>query len=159
MHTFLRTVFVGTILAVGAAGAVSAATADPVVGTWTLNLDKSKFNPGPGPKSQTRVYAQTADGISMKVIGTAADGSAISSESNYKYDGKDYPITGAPNYDTLALKRVNGSTVKSTQKLKGKIVGTTTRTVSGHGKVLTLTSKGTDVKGVSFNDVSVFDKQ
>jgi hypothetical protein len=59
----------------------------------------------------------------------------------------------------LALKRVNGSTVKSTQKLKGKIVGATTRTVSAHGKVLTLTSKGTDVKGIPFNDVSVFDKQ
>jgi hypothetical protein len=159
MHIFLRTLFVGAILTVGAAGEVSAATADPVVGTWTLNLDKSKFNPGPAPKSQTRVYAQTADGISMKVTGTSADGSAISAESNYKYDGKDYPITGAPNYDTLALKRVNGSTVKSTQKLKGKIVGTTTRTVSGHGKVLTLTSKGTNVKGVPFNDVSVFDKQ
>jgi hypothetical protein len=159
MHTFLRTLFIGTVLAVGGVAEVSAATADPFVGTWTLNVEKSKFNPGPAPKSQTRVYAESADGISMKVTGVAADGKAMSGESNYKYDGKDYPITGSPNYDTLSVKRVNVSTVKSTQKKAGKVVGSTTRTVSAHGKVLTLTSKGTDSKGVPYDDVTVFDKQ
>lgn len=42
---------------------------------------------------------------------------------------------------------------------KGKAVGTTTRTVSADGKVLTLASKGTDAKGAAYDDVLVFDRQ
>jgi hypothetical protein len=160
MNRLIRTLLVGTVLAVGCgAAALAAAAPDPAAGTWTLNLHKSKFNPGPGPKSQTRTYAETADGMSLTVKGVAADGSPFNAQSTYKTDGKDYPITGSPNYDTLNLKRVNGTTVKSTQKKAGKVVGTTTRSVSGHGKVLTLRSKGTDAKGVAYDDVDIFDRQ
>jgi hypothetical protein len=160
MNKVLQMLIVGTLVAVGSASAALAASApDPALGTWTLNLDKSKFTSGMAPKSQTRTYAQTPDGIALTVTGVAADGSAISSQSTFKYDGKDYPITGSSDYDTLSLKRVNGSTVKSVQKKAGKFVGTTVRTVSGHGKVLTLTSKGKSATGTSFHNVAVYDKQ
>jgi hypothetical protein len=160
MNRIIRTLLIGTVLAVGGGAVALAADApNPIVGTWTLNLAKSKFNPGPAPKSQTRTYAQTAQGTALTFNGVAADGSAVSGQSTFKYDGKDYPITGSPDFDTLSLKRINGSTVKSTQKKAGKVVGTTTRTISAHGKVLTLSSKGTDAKGMSYDNVLVFDKQ
>jgi opacity protein-like surface antigen len=160
MNRIIRTLLIGTVLAVGGGAVALAADApNPVVGTWTLNLAKSKFSPGPAPKSQTRTYAQTAQGTALTFNGVAADGSAVSGQSTFKYDGKDYPITGSPDFDTLSLKRINGSTVKSTQKKAGKVVGTTTRTISAHGKVLTLLSKGTDAKGMSYDNVLVFDKQ
>jgi hypothetical protein len=41
----------------------------------------------------------------------------------------------------------------------GKKVGTTTRTISGHGKVLTLSSKFTGADGRASNNVAAFDKQ
>lgn len=162
MKTFLRTVLIGALLALGgaaAASSASAAAADAVIGTWTLNLEKSKFSPGPAPKSQTRTYAQSAKGTSLTVNGVAADGSTVSQQSTFDYDGKDYPITGSPDYDTLALRRVSGSRAKSTMKRDGKVVGTTTRTISAHGKVLTLSSKFKDAKGVAQDNVAVFDKQ
>jgi hypothetical protein len=160
MNKIVRTLLVGAILAVGGgAVALAAGAPDSSVGTWTLNLAKSKFSPGPAPKSQTRTYAETAQGTALTVTGAAADGSPISGQSTFKYDGKDYSFTGSPNYDTLSLKRVNGSTVKSTQKKAGKVVGTTTRTISAHGKVLTLSSKGMDPKGIPYDDVAVYDKQ
>jgi hypothetical protein len=156
----IQTLIIGTLLAVGAGTVASAADApDPIVGTWKLNVDKSKYDPGPGPKSQTRTYAQTADGIALTFKGVSSDGTPMTGESTFKYDGKDYPITGSPDYDTLTLKRVNANTVKSSQKLAGKVVGTTVRTVSADGKTMTLTSKGTDSKGVKFNNKGVFDKQ
>jgi hypothetical protein len=160
MNKVFQMMVVGTLLA-AATGSVAfaAGSTDAVVGTWTLNLDKSKFTPGPGPKSQTRTYAQTPDGVTLTVTGVAADGSAISQQSTFKYDGKDYPITGSADYDMLSLKRVNGSTVKSVQKKAGKFIGTTVRTVSGHGKVLTLTSKGKNAAGTRYNYVAVYDKQ
>lgn len=160
MQTLFRTLLLGTVLAIGGTAVASAGSAtDPVVGTWKLDLAKSKFSPGPAPKSQTRTYAATADGIDLAYDGVAADGSAVSGKSSFKYDGKDYPITGSSDYDTLTLKQIDANTIESTQKKAGKAVGKTTRTVSKDGKVLTLKSKGTDAKGRAYENTMVFDKQ
>jgi hypothetical protein len=151
---------VGAVLSVGAVAMVSAAAAaDPTDGSWTLNLTKSKYSPGPAPQSHTRTYATTAQGVALSFSGVAADGSKMSGQSNYKYDGKDYPITGSPDYDTIAVTRIDAYTAKSVQKKDGKTVGTTIRKVSKDGKVMTLTSKGTSAKGTPVNNVLVFDKQ
>jgi hypothetical protein len=83
----------------------------------------------------------------------------MSQQSTFKYDGKSYPMTGSSDYDAIALKRVNGSTVKSTMMKAGKQVGTTTRSISAHGKVLTLSSKFTGADGKTSNNVAVYDKQ
>jgi hypothetical protein len=156
----LRAFLIGAVLAGGLGSVALAADApDPIVGTWTLNAAKSKFTPGPAPKSQTRTYAQTAQGTALAFTGVAADGSAMSGKSTFKYDGKDYKMTGSADYDTLSLKRLNGSTVRADLKKGGKVVGTTVRTLSGHGKVLTLSSKGTGATGAAFDNVMVFDKK
>jgi hypothetical protein len=160
VNNIFKLLVIGATVALGSgATAFAASASEPAVGTWVLNLEKSKFSPGPAPKSQTRTYTQSADGTTLTVTGVAADGSAMSGQSTFKYDGKDYAITGSPDYDTLALKKVNGHTVSSVQKKDGKVVGSTTRTISAHGKVLTLTSKGKNAKGASFHNVAVFDKQ
>ena len=89
----------------------------------------------------------------------AADGTAVSQECTYKYDGKDYAFKGGPNFDTLTLKQVDAHKVESTQKKAGAVTGTTVRTISEDGKVLTLSSKGTGAKGDAYDDVVVFDRQ
>jgi hypothetical protein len=160
MKNALGTFLVGVMLGVAGVGVNWAADKpDPVVGTWTLNLANSKFSPGPAPKSQTRTYTQGDDGISVTVTGVAADGSSISQQSTFKYDNKAYPFSGATDYDAITLKRVNGSTVKSTMMKAGKQVGSTTRTISAHGKVLTLSTKATGADGKTYDNVAVFDKQ
>ena len=156
----LKALVVGAVLAGGLGAAALAADApDPIVGTWTLNIAESKFTPGPAPKSQTRTYTQTAKGTAMTFTGVAADGSPMSGQSTFKYDGKDYPITGSPDYDTLTLKRLNGSSVRSDLKKSGKVVGTTIRTISGHGKVLTLSTRGKNSQGTAFDFVAVYDRK
>jgi hypothetical protein len=160
MRTLLRMLVVGAVLAVGAATAASAATAtDPAIGTWKLNVDKSKFGAGPAFQSQSRTYAVADDAIKLTFTGVLADGSAVSGESTFKYDGKDYPISGVASYDTLTLTRVSSHTIKSTQKKAGKAVGTTVRTVSKDGKTLTLVSTGQNAAGAAFKSTVVFDKQ
>jgi hypothetical protein len=161
MKNAFCTMVVGAMLAVAGVGVAWAADKkiDPVVGTWTLNLTKSKFSPGPAPKSQTRTYAQSDDGVSLTVTGVAGDGSTISQQSTFKYDGKAYPFSGAADYDAISLKRVNGSTVKSAMLKAGKQVGSTTRTISAHGKVLTLSTKATGADGKAYDNVAVYDKQ
>ena len=160
MNKLLKALLIGALIASGLGSVVTAADApDPVVGTWKLDTAKSKFTPGPAPKSQTRTYAETAQGTAMTFTGVAANGSSMSGQSTFKYDGKDYKITGSADYDTLSLKRLNGSTVRADLKKGGKVVGTTIRSLSGHGKVLTLASKGTGATGAAFDNVMVFDKQ
>ena len=160
MNKLLKVVLIGALIAGGLGSVTTAADApDPVLGTWKLDTAKSKFTPGPAPKSQTRTYAETAQGTAMTFTGVAANGSAMSGQSTFKYDGKDYKITGSADYDTLSLKRLNGSTVRADLKKGGKVVGTTIRTLSGHGKVLTLASRGTGATGAAFDNVMVFDKQ
>jgi hypothetical protein len=160
VNKVLKAFLMGAAIAGGfAAVALAAGQPDPVIGKWTLNVAKSKFTPGPAPKSQTRTYADSAQGTVMKFTGVSASGSTVSGGSTYKYDGKDYLVTGSPDYDTLAPKRLNGSTVRIDLKKGGKMVGTTIRTLSGHDKVLTLSSKGKDSKGGTFDNVMVFDRQ
>jgi hypothetical protein len=160
MKKLMQVLLIGAVVAfIGGTVAVAADMPESAVGTWTLNLAKSKFNPGPAPKSQTRTYAQSAEGVTFSIKGVAADGSPMSQQSTFKYDGKDYSITGNNNYDMLSLTRIDANTIKSTMKKDGKAVGTTTRQVSADGKVLTVTTKGTDAKGGKFEDVAVYDRQ
>jgi hypothetical protein len=158
MKAILKTAFVALLLAVGSAAVVAAPAADPVIGNWQLNVAKSRFSPGPAPKSDTRTYTSSDQGTTMTWTSVGADGKEIVAKSTFKADGKDYPATGAPNFDSLSLKQVDDHTVQSTQKMGGKVIGTTTRTVSKDGKVLTLNSKGTSPAGVPYDNVMVYDR-
>jgi hypothetical protein len=159
MNRFLQTLTLGFVFALGATTVAAADRTDPAIGTWTLNLDKSKFHDGTAPKSLTRTYSAGAAGTDMKVTGVAADGTAISQTATLTYDGKDCAITGNPAFDTLSLTKINGTTVKSELKKDGKIVGHSTRTISGKGQVLTLSTALKTAKGGTTHDVAVFDKQ
>src|SRR5687767_12587204 len=37
--------------------------ADPILGTWRMNVPKSKIRPGPAPQSVTAVYSQEGEWI------------------------------------------------------------------------------------------------
>jgi hypothetical protein len=156
MHTILRTLFIGAIFAIGTGTALAA---DPAVGTWKLNLAKSTFSPGPGPKSQTRSYVESAQGMSLTIKTTAADGKESTATLTFKDDGKPYPVSGNPDFDMVSVTRVDASTVHSTQTKAGVSVGTAVRTVSKDGKTLTFTQKGTHANGAKYDDVSVYDRQ
>jgi hypothetical protein len=155
MQALLKIALVGAILAIGTGTALAA---DPAVGTWKLNTAKSKFSPGPAPKSQTRTYAESAQGITLTIKTTAADGKESTVTVTYKYDGKPYPVTGNPDFDTVAVTQVDALTAHSTQTKAGAPVGTSVRTVSKDGKTLTFEQKGTHAAGGKFDDVSVYDR-
>jgi hypothetical protein len=68
MQTVFKTLLVGAILALATNAALAA---DAAVGTWKLNVAKSTFSPGPVPKSQTRSYAESAQGLTLAVTPTS----------------------------------------------------------------------------------------
>jgi hypothetical protein len=156
MQTIIKSLFVAAILAICAGAAFAA---DPAVGTWNLNLAKSTFSPGPAPKSQTRIYAESAQGLVLTLKTTAADGKESTATLTFKDDGKPYPISGNPDYDMVSVTRVDALTIHSTQTKAGAAVGSAVRAVSKDGKTLTFKQKGTHANGVKFDDASVYDRQ
>ena len=68
-------------------------------------------------------------------------------------------MAGNPKVGTIAQERVDDYTAKTTTKRNGKITATSTRVISKDGKTMTITTAGTDEKGVPFNDTLVFHKR
>jgi hypothetical protein len=132
-----------------------------VLGTWKLNVEKSKFTGSPAPKELTRKIEADGDSVKYTYSGTAADGSAISYGFTVKFDGKDYPVTGsAPGgFDMISIKRINEHSYEATQKRAGKAAGTSKVAISKDGKVATVTIKGTDANGKAIGSTSVYEKQ
>jgi len=151
--------FATTLLLVVLALNVSAAAADQQSGTWKMNAAKSTYSPGPAPKSATVKIDSDAENIKVTADGIDAAGNPTHVEYTAKYDGKDYPLTGAPNADTIAVERIDASTVQSTAKKAGEVVLIVKSVVSKDGKTRTSTFKGKDAQGQDINNVVVYDKQ
>lgn len=129
-------------------------------GTWKLNPAKSKFSPGPAPKSMTVTYTVVGtDGVKIVVDVAPAEGDAQHWEMTAHYDGKEHPVTGNPSADTISVKRIDDRAGESTFKKDGKVTATNRRTLSADGKTLTITSSGTTPDGKPRKDVQVFEKQ
>ncbi len=153
MRTLLGNLLVGVMItSVGMFGADS----NNFIGTWKLNVEKSKFDPGPMPKSLTMTIEASDGGVKNSSTGEQGDGTPINSSYTAKYDGKDYPVTGDT---TIAMKEVNANTHTYTQKRGGKVSGTGRGVISNGGKTMTLTLTGTNAEGKKFHNVTVYDKQ
>jgi hypothetical protein len=158
MKTFFTVVSV-VVLALAGSGLAFAQT-DAHMGTWKLNVAKSKFAPGQTMKSETRTYEPTGDGYKLSGQRVDADGSTHPESFTVKYDGKDNPFTGdAYGADTLAVKLVDVNHIDATEKKGGKMLYTSKVVVSNDGRVMTITSKGKTESGQPINAVLVYDKQ
>jgi hypothetical protein len=147
-----------TVLIVALAWSLAAA-ADQHSGTWKMNPEKSKYSPGPAAKSVNLKIEADENHVKINAEGVDGNGNPTHVQYDAKFDGKDYPATGLPVGDTVSVKRINASTIQSTQKKDGKTVMTVTSVVSKDGKTRTSTFKGTDAQGHSVNNVVVYDKQ
>ena len=159
MRKFLTCAFVGALLAIGSAAIVAAPAADPAIGKWKLNVAKSKFGPEPVPKSQVRSYVESAEGLMLTYTNVGTDGKKTAVQVTYKIDGKDYPATGAPDYDTVSLKRIDSNNCEFTLKKGGKVVWTGVRSVSADGKQLTNNFKASSSKSAGYDIKLLFDRQ
>jgi hypothetical protein len=145
---------IATIFTVAAA--VSAA--DPLIGTWKLNVSRSKFNPGPAPRSQTRTYEESPAGVKVTVRTTDARGASTTVEFPAIYDGKTYPVTGPGPADALALEKINNFQARATLKHAGMVVATAERTLSDNGTILTIHYQEPGGER-PIDNVSVYEKQ
>ena len=140
---------------------VAAFGADNTIGTWKLNVEKSKYTPAPMPLKSLTVTREASDGgVKVTATGDRTDGTAINGSYTAKYDGMDVQVTGNLPYDTISIKEVNANTLTEARKKTGGPYQATSRiVVSNGGKTMTTTTKGTNADGKDFNSALVFDKQ
>lgn len=150
------------VLVLAVSGLMLAQGAAPFIGTWKLNLAKSKYTGGPAPTSDTLTFEAQGNGWRFSNQGVAADGSRIAYSYTTNLDGKPVPVSGPGTPgggDMQAVKRINSNTTTGTYTKAGKVVATIRDVVSKDGKVMTITTKGTDAKGQPFTRLTVWDKQ
>ena len=135
------------------------AAAEPppqLIGTWRLNVAKSKYSPGPPLRSETRVYSKGPDGVKGVVSRVYGDGRSEKFEYMANF-GKDLMVTGIEEYDTVTLRKVDELTSDAVLSHAGTVYGVARRAISADGKTMTITfdrkSSETPV-----HNVAVYDK-
>ena len=166
MHSARRALAVGVVLVLGVVLGmdivkVSAQATDARIGTWKLNVAKSKYSPGPPPQSLTVKVEPSGQGEKVTAEFVNANGSrATAGYAGANFDGKDYPLTGSQlGATTVSLKRIDARTTERTDKKGGTVIQTLRRVVSQDGKTMTVTTKGTNAQGQAMNNVAVFERQ
>ncbi len=159
MNTQLFRAVFAVVAVIGMTIAAAGGGADPIVGTWVLDASQSQFAAGPALASQTRTYTQSGPNISLVMKTATADGKESATKTTYQLDGKDYPVTGSMDYDSLSGKQLNSHSAEFVLKKGGKKIGTTTRTVSADGKTMTSKMTVTLAAGEKANQTLVFHKQ
>lgn len=134
-------------------------SADPSLGTWKLNLQKSTFRPGPAFQSETRTYEEQKDGVKVTIRTVDAKGRQVTSVYLTTPDGEQHSVSGSGGpADSVGLKRIDEFTAESTLMHAGKEIAKTTRKVSQDGKTMTITYRGLDPEGNEVHYTLVFDQ-
>ena len=153
-----RRVTFAIVLSLGLVGSLLAA--DPFVGTYKLNLAKSKWPSSP-PKESTIIVASQGDDYLVTGTGTDAAGKPYS--VNYTFPKKGRPVAykegGPPSGTSTTIKKTDDYTLDATTTHDGKVIATAHAVVSKDGKTSTRTVKGTDAQGNPVDSVEVYDRQ
>lgn len=154
-----RAIFLAVAMVGGLFLTTVAAQSPAVIGTWTLNVAKSTFTPGPAFKSSTVTFAPAGEGL--HVVADFEDGTGAKTHTEYtaNYDGKENPVMGLPTVDTVSMTRIDATTAVRTDKKAGKVLQTYTRKLAADGETMTVTQKGTSADGKPFINVMHFDKK
>jgi hypothetical protein len=158
----MRRMFSLALIVLAITSAAAAFGADNSLGTWKVNIEKTKYTPAPWPvKSVTSVREAVPGGVKVTNTGERTGGTVINSTYTAKYDGSPCSVSGQGSpYDTVSLKQVNANTFAyDAKKTDGKYHAHGRLTISPDGKTLILTVRGTDPDGKPMTLRSVYDKQ
>ena len=149
----------GVALVCALAFATTASAQDPT-GVWKMNAAKSKYSPGPAPKSTTITTTAAAGGAYKSVTETVpATGAPTKSEVTFMFDGKDHPLTGNPNSTSQIYTKGDAMHYTVGSKVAGKVTVTSKVALAADGKSRTSTPTGTDAQGKPVNNMIWYDKQ
>jgi uncharacterized Zn-binding protein involved in type VI secretion len=152
MDSMMKHIVVSAVLVLGTGAAVATAADNPFIGTWKENIASSTAtSTDPWPKSVTRIFIESDQGVALTTKTTAADGKKSTSvDPPVKWDGLPHPVTNDPAVDTISVKQLGDRMAEYAFMKAGKTVQSGTVEVSNDGKTMTITGKATTPKGVDY---------
>ena len=153
----LLVLVLASVVSTAAAG-LAAPDDDPVIGTWILAVEKSIYDPGPAPRSQTRIYEAHQDGVKATI--NTIDAAGRSSKVLYiaDYDSMEYPLVGTvPGQgDALALVQLDPLLLEGIVTHAGRPIAFARRVISADGQTMTITIRQADAGGIN---VAVYERK
>jgi hypothetical protein len=152
------------LIALALALLVQSAAAHPVIdawfGTWTLNLAKSTYVPGPPPYSRAQyVIEPWKDGVKVTYDMVYPRGGTTHWEWTGTFDGQPYPLQGIDEYVTYAYQRADDRTYDVVVRIDDRAAGVSSVTLSADSKSITTTTTGRDASGRVVTTTSVYEKK
>ena len=139
--------------------AITAAFADPMTGTWTLNLQRSHYGGGAEVRRQETLSCQL-DGELLKctIESVRADGRKLVGTFAASYDGKRHAAAGIPDVDEVAMQKVDDFIADATFSYQGKPVFGYRAIRSDNGQSLTIVAVEPTTRVVG-SSVVVYDRR
>jgi len=145
------------LLLLGSAAALFAA--DPSVGSWKMNPNKTVFQNGTSPFQQSATISETGPDLNVKVVGAAVNGTKISLSYTVPVAGGKGKIVMSSEYDGVSASRVSANELEVSYMKGGKTIYTARATVSADGKTLTVATQGVNPSGNNVTGTVVYDRQ
>ena len=139
--------------------ALLAQSSGPWFGNWKVNVAKSKYSPGPAPKSTTAKLEPWEGGFKNTTDTVTGTGETRHIEYTGKFDGKDNVVKGNPDADSNTYTRIDDHSYQVVAKKNGKATVTSRIVISADGKIRTQTQTGKNAQGQTVNNTVVYDRQ
>jgi hypothetical protein len=136
-------------------------------GTWTLNLAKSVYVPGPPPYTRASYtiapWNDGSPGAESRGLKVTYDmvhprGGTTHLEWIGKFDGNPYQLQGVDEYVTYAYRRIDDRIYEVTVRIDDRRAATSTVTLSPDGKTMTTTTSGRDAAGRAVTTTTVYER-
>ena len=135
------------------------AQTDEWFGTWTLNLAKSVYDPGPAPYIRaTMAIERLGDKVRFSYDFVYPRGGVQHLEWDGRFDGNDYVVQGADEHMTYAYRQTAEHTYEIVAKVDGRVAAVATATIAPGGRTLTTVTRGTNNRGQTVTNTTVHDK-
>ena len=146
-----------TLVLLGFAATLCAA--DPSVGTWNMNINKTVFKNGTSPFRQSVFITETGSNLNVKVAGTAVNGRKIAVSYTIPAAGGTGKMVQSSEYDGVSAKRIGPNELDISYMKGGKAIYTAHTTVSTDGNTLTVATQGVNPLGDTVEGTVVYNKQ
>ena len=127
-----------------------------LLGTWRLDLAKSKYSPGPPLRSETRVYTRDGKGVKGVIDRVYGDGRREVIEYRAEVD-IDVPVSGSKAYDAIRFKVVDELTTEGVLSHAGRVFGSSRRVIAPDGETMTITFRREE-PGDMVNNFAIYRK-
>ena len=131
---------------------------NPLVGTWRLNVEKSRFVPGPAHAQQTITFVEVENGLHVTTTIHNADGTTTDQHYTAYYDGKPYPMVNLNNTTHVAMHRISELEDERVDTNNGVLVGNRLRTVAADRQSYYVHGTGVNTRGQFYVHKMLYEK-